>query len=254
WNYSAEKRNEITELDISSKELEGDLSLENFTKLQKLNCANNQINRLDLSKSEQLVEVDCSMNKLIEINLKNSKNLLNLYCNDNQLTNLDLSSCENLESLKVHNSYNEEERDFLNKLPNPEKLKVLRLDANNVSSNLEPFSGFINLEDLGLGMNGYSKETTKKRGNKFYGSLEPLKNLNKLKKLDIANTDIDSGFEHLPASVEEICCSSKERSESKVKKIADDPKLNHLFDLNGNKYTRNWKDIHADFTPQLQKL
>jgi len=40
--------------------------------------------------------------------------------------------------------------------------------------------------------------------NRFNGSLSPLKNLSKLKTLHIENTNIDSGLEYLPESVENL--------------------------------------------------
>ena len=153
------KRSEVIELDISNKNLEGELKLDGFVKLQKLNCSGNKINKIDLSANEQLVEVDCSENKLTEIGLKNSKNLLKLHCQNNRLTNLDLSDCRNLEILKAHNSRSSLECfnnlsniSFLSQLPNPEKLKTLHLFANNIHSDLTPFACFTNLEDLDLGM------------------------------------------------------------------------------------------------------
>src|SRR5436190_104664 len=115
-------------------------------------------------------------------------------------------------------SYNQlSDISFLNQLSNPEELKSLYLGVNNINSNLTPFSHFINLEELDLGMYDFSKEITKTRGNKLYGSLEPLKSLTKLRILDISNTDIDSGLEYLPDSLEELYCSTRERSNSRVK-------------------------------------
>ncbi|CAG8748730.1 10381_t:CDS:2, partial [Ambispora leptoticha] len=50
--------------------------------------------------------------------------------------------------------------------------------------------------------------------NRFTGSLEPLKNLTKLRELDIRNTDINSGYEYLPVNVKNIYFSSEERPEN----------------------------------------
>jgi ankyrin repeat protein len=41
--------------------------------------------------------------------------------------------------------------------------------------------------------------------NKFIGSLEPLKNMTNLRKLDILGTDINIGLEYLPTSLEKSC-------------------------------------------------
>jgi hypothetical protein len=46
-----------------------------------------------------------------------------------------------------------------------------------------------------------------------------LKNLTKLKILDISNTDINSGLEFLPASVEGFSCSVDLRKDAKCKII-----------------------------------
>jgi len=47
-------------------------------------------------------------------------------------------------------------------------------------------------------------------GNKFTGSLEFLKDMNKLEELDINDTDIDSGLEYLPDSLERgFNCSAR---------------------------------------------
>jgi len=112
-----------------------------------------------------------------------------LHCSGNKLTNLNLSDCVNLEWLRC--SRNQiSDLSFLNSLKSPEKLTFLSIRFNNSAGNLIPLWRFINLENLSLGSNF------------FIGSLEPLKNLSKLKKLSIHDTDIDSGLEYLPESIE----------------------------------------------------
>jgi hypothetical protein len=58
------------------------------------------------------------------------------------------------------------------------------------------------------------------RKNRFFGSLEPLKDLTELTHLNIANTDIDSGLEYLPDSLQTLNCSVTKPG-VKVKTIED---------------------------------
>jgi Leucine-rich repeat (LRR) protein len=60
--------------------------------------------------------------------------------------------------------------------------------------------------------------------NNFYGSLEPLKNLSEIQELDIRDTDIDSGLEYLPESVEKFYCSANQKKDAKCQII------HNLFD------------------------
>jgi len=104
---------------------------------------------------------------------------------------------------------------------NGKKLKEFHGNNNDFSiSDLTFFSKFINLEVLGLGNNNQEK-TNQNVYNHFYGSLEPLKNLTKLEKLDIDNTDLDSGLEYLCSSVEDFRCSSKLRKDSRCQVICN---------------------------------
>jgi predicted GTPase len=67
--------------------------------------------------------------------------------------------------------------------------------------------------------------------------------MSKLNWLDIANTDVDSGLEYLPISVEKLFCDNNKRSEAKCKKIMD--QLNSFRSLDetyGGSYDfRTWK-------------
>ncbi|CAG8449398.1 17223_t:CDS:2, partial [Racocetra fulgida] len=104
----------------------------------------------------------------------------------------------------------------------PEKLTNLYLEDNNISEqDLSCFAKFVNLTTL---LVGNSDKNKIKQGiyNRFTGNLECLKNLSKLERLSIKNTDIDRGLEFLPRSVQEFHCSADQRKESGVKKIAEE--------------------------------
>jgi hypothetical protein len=68
--------------------------------------------------------------KIEKIKLGQNNKLRRIELNDNRLTSVD----------------------FLNTIPNPEKLEVLRIYNNNIKpTNIEVFSKFINLRDLKIG-------------------------------------------------------------------------------------------------------
>lgn len=143
--YPKEIRNKQEILDISNKNLKGDLELGDFTNLKILKCPKNDLTNITFT--------------------------LNL-----------------------------------------EKLTVLDIGNNKFSrQNLSIFSRFINLRKLLISFNN------------FYGSLEPLKYLTGLEELDISDTDIDSGLEYLPNSLEKIKVYSKEGECKKiVEKLSSD--------------------------------
>jgi len=51
--------------------------------------------------------------------------------------------------------------------------------------------------------------------NPFFGSLEPLKSLTKLKSLNISSTNVDGGLEYLPESLKELYCNKNLEKVSK---------------------------------------
>jgi len=98
------------ELTISNKNITGQLSLTDFTGLEKLNCSYNQLTNLDLSECKNLTDLNCSNNeftstdflkqlpnkdKLEKLNLSNNKFIgnLNFLTPFTKLKELNLSNC-----------------------------------------------------------------------------------------------------------------------------------------------------------------
>ena len=57
---------DVTAIDCSGRSIQSLKGIELFTKLEKLNCANNQLTELDTSKNTKLTEVDCSGNSALK--------------------------------------------------------------------------------------------------------------------------------------------------------------------------------------------
>lgn len=82
------KNNNLTCLDVSKN-----------TKLTKLYCEFNQLTGLDLSRNTKLTELTCQVNQLTSLDLSKNTALTKLGCHDNQLTSLDLSKNTALDTL-----------------------------------------------------------------------------------------------------------------------------------------------------------
>src|SRR3954463_5959413 len=91
--YPKEKRGSIIDLDIGKQELEGNLKLEGFSKLEILACCGNKLTGLNLSEANQLEEIDCSNNLLTSVvfSSRSSKNLTRIYLNNNNFSSQGLS-------------------------------------------------------------------------------------------------------------------------------------------------------------------
>lgn len=164
--------------------------------LKKLDCSNNKLTTLDLTSCFNLQAIICPNNQLAEVKLPDAKEkrLTELDLNDNKLTELDTSNHFNLKELKLSSN-------FLIKLDlsNNKKLERLDLNDNKFNQDLSTWSHLVNLKYLCLG------------NNKIKGSLESLKNMNRLESFNISDTDIDSGLEYLPDSLKNFDCSPNKK-------------------------------------------
>jgi hypothetical protein len=120
-----------------------------------------------------------------------------LNLNFNNLTSVDLSQQKELKKLILANN-NLTSIQFLNDLPNPERLEILEIFNNNIQpTDISFFSKFVNLEELRIGNSPSNRE----KRNRFYGSLKAYQNLTKLRGICIEATDINEGLEYLPESL-----------------------------------------------------
>ena len=86
--------NNVTELDVSSKNISDLTGISYFPNLWYLYCQNNTLTSLDLSSLLVLNKLYCSGNRLTSLNLSSS--ITHLYCQNNQLSSLNVSSLSEL--------------------------------------------------------------------------------------------------------------------------------------------------------------
>ena len=102
---SAEERDAVTKIDVYYKNIKDLTGIEYFPKLKRLDCGNNQLTDLDVSRNPALVSLNCSYNQLTQLNVSQNTQLESLNCSSNQLTDLDVSRNPALFNLNC--SYNQ---------------------------------------------------------------------------------------------------------------------------------------------------
>ena len=200
-----------------------ELIINSFPNLEEIkNSHSNTIKiRIAIINCPKLMKVNISgFQNNLELVLNNLPNLTMLNCSYNQLATLDLTNFSELRVINCSDNFLEEI-----KLPlDGNRLEELDLSQNNFpSQDLTFLSHINNLKHLKLGNNSTWNDSFQriKEGiyNRFHGSLKPIKNLTKLRELVISNTDIGSGLEYLPESLQKFVCLARERPESKVQII-----------------------------------
>ena len=81
----------VTELYVAYANIKDLTGIELFPYLEKLDCKNNNLTRLDVSKNAKLTKLYCEFNQLTSLDLSKNTALTELNCQVNQLTSLDLS-------------------------------------------------------------------------------------------------------------------------------------------------------------------
>ncbi|MCR5849086.1 MAG: hypothetical protein K6G92_00020 [Bacteroidaceae bacterium] len=91
---------EVTRMDLSTKKILNLKGIEFFTELTWLNCTNNQLTEIDLSKCTKLEHFDCNWTQLTELNMSKNIALTELTCSYNKLHSLDVSKNKALIDLR----------------------------------------------------------------------------------------------------------------------------------------------------------
>lgn len=91
--------NSITDLNVTSRNIASLAGIENFDSLKTLNCSENRLTSIDISKNLKLTELSCASNKLTTLDVSSNSALEKLNCQDNLLVNLDVSANTLLENL-----------------------------------------------------------------------------------------------------------------------------------------------------------
>ena len=91
-----EKVTVIYVLGMGIKDLTG---IEFFPELEDLDCSENQLTQLDVSKNPKLKRLVCYENKLTSLDVSGNTSLTELHCYTNQLTSLNLGENANLNKL-----------------------------------------------------------------------------------------------------------------------------------------------------------
>ena len=97
-------RGDVTSIDCDDNQLTN-LDVSKNTVLTSLSCSKNQLTSVDVSKNAALTKLDCSKNQLTVLNVSGCTALTTLDCYDNQLTSLDVSKNTVLKWLNC--SYNQ---------------------------------------------------------------------------------------------------------------------------------------------------
>ena len=89
----------VTFIDVSEKNIASLKGIEYFTALTQLDCYENQLTSLDVSKNTVLTWLSCDNNQLTSLDVSKNTALMGLTCGGNQLTLLDVSKNTALENL-----------------------------------------------------------------------------------------------------------------------------------------------------------
>ena len=94
----------IAQINVYTGHLTSLQGIEFFSALTKLDCFNNQLVALDVSKNTSLTRLSCGGNRLTSLNISTNTALTQLNCFSNQLTSLDVSKNTLLTQLLCSNN------------------------------------------------------------------------------------------------------------------------------------------------------
>lgn len=92
-----------TFLFLQNKNITSLAGIEYFTDLETLDCMDNQLTTLDVTKLTNLTDLECNDNQLVSLNVSTLEELKILWCHGNKMTALDITNNAYLGDLKCGN-------------------------------------------------------------------------------------------------------------------------------------------------------
>ncbi len=135
-----------TNIDLSSRGISDLTGIEAFPNWISLNCSNNQIKTLDVSKITIMTYLNCSNNQISSLNIGKNAALTSLFCRNNQLSVLDVSKNTALTQFDCSNNQ-------LNTLDVSKNTTLTYLSCNNNLLGTLDVSKNISLNSLNLYVN-----------------------------------------------------------------------------------------------------
>lgn len=157
-SLSEEEITKATNIYVYDKEIKNLKGIEYFTNLISLECSNNQLTSLDVSKNTYLQVLWCDFNQLTKLDISKNTALTELVCRVNQLTELDVNKNTALTSLscyenpltKLDISHNTALEDLC---CSSNQLTELNLSNNTALKRLQCFSNQLQKLDLSKNTN-----------------------------------------------------------------------------------------------------
>lgn len=89
----------VEELQLSGLGIKSLKGIEFFTAVKQIDCSDNQLREIDVSKNMFLLQLECGRNQLTSIDISSNKMIYGLGCSNNQLKSINVSKSTNLEVL-----------------------------------------------------------------------------------------------------------------------------------------------------------
>lgn len=237
------------------KELEGELKIEGFPKLEKLVCSKNQLTNLIVANCPNLVKIDCSDNLLTKFELvtENPKKLVSLNITNNNFPQQDLSYFTqfiNLQKLYLGTTSQEKmEKGVYNRfygslelLQNLTNLKELGISNTDIDSGVDFLpKGLQRIHCAGQRKNAGCQQIQAKFQN-IFGKLADYYNLTNNKD-DTASIRTFSSGSSLTSTAQLI---TKEKIRSSY--FAHEPATNEINEIT------NWENELEQLKSQLTEL
>lgn len=146
-----------TFLFLRNKNITSLAGIEYFTDLETLDCMDNQLTTLDVTKLTNLTDLECNDNQLVSLNVSTLEELKYLWCHGNKMTALDITNNAYLGDLKCGNQQDNQQltltlwdtkKEFWDRM-----LNMYSVENSNVTTIVKPSPVEAGHNDFGDGGN-----------------------------------------------------------------------------------------------------